>query len=169
MTGYSVRVVKAANGAQVGALRSATAAATSLKVTGLLNGTAVRFQVRATNSVGTSGFSARSNAVTPATVPARPVIRLASSGAAGGTVNAVARWAPPAVNGGAAVTGYVVTAIRLNANGTVASLTRSTVRPAGLRSLTMTLRPGSYRFVVQARNRMGMSSASVRSNLVRAR
>jgi len=53
ITGYSVRVIKAANGAQVGALRSATAGTTSLEVSGLANGTAVRFQVRARNAAGT--------------------------------------------------------------------------------------------------------------------
>ncbi|WP_235508659.1 fibronectin type III domain-containing protein, partial [Terrabacter sp. Root85] len=57
ITGFSVRVVNAA-GAQVGALRPAGAAATSLVVTGLTNGTAYRFQVAAVNAVGTSAFSA---------------------------------------------------------------------------------------------------------------
>lgn|GEM_PF-2549144 len=101
--------------------------------------------------------------MTPATVPGRPVIRLASSGFAGRPINALARWTPPAVNGGSTITGYVVTAIRLRANGTVASLTRSTVRPASLRSLRMTLRPGRYRFTVQARSRLGLSAATEHS------
>ena len=119
--------------------------------------------------MGAGALSARSNAVTPATVPARPVIRLASSGVAGGTINAVARWTPPAVNGGSAITGYVVTAIRLNANGTVASLTRSAIQPASLRSIRMTLRAGSYTFVVRAINRVGQGANSARSNQVAAR
>ncbi|WP_369793480.1 peroxidase family protein, partial [Terrabacter sp. Root85] len=59
ITGFSVRVVNAA-GTQVGALRPAGAAATSLVVTGLTNGTAYRFQVAAVNAVGTSAFSALS-------------------------------------------------------------------------------------------------------------
>ena len=46
ITGYSVKVLNAAN-IQVGALRPAGAGATSLVVTGLVNGTAVRFQVAA--------------------------------------------------------------------------------------------------------------------------
>ena len=78
ITGYSVRVVTGAANAQVGALRPAAAGATSLVVTGLANGTAVRFQVSATNAVGTSLLSALSNAVTPTaptlTAPGAPSI-----------------------------------------------------------------------------------------------
>lgn len=60
ITGYSVRVVNAAN-VQVGALRPAAAGATSLVVTGLTNGTAYRFQVSAINAIGTGTASALSN------------------------------------------------------------------------------------------------------------
>jgi hypothetical protein len=59
-----VRVVNAAN-VQVGALRTAAAGATSLTVTGLTTGTAVSFQVRANNAVGSGSYSSLSNAVTP--------------------------------------------------------------------------------------------------------
>ena len=97
ITGYSVRVINAA-GTQVGALRPAAAAATSLVVTGLTNGQAYRFSVTATNAVGTGAASALSAAVTPATVPGAPVIGTASAGVAGGTINATARWTPPAVH-----------------------------------------------------------------------
>ncbi len=60
---------------QVGALRPAGAGATSLVVTGLTNGTGYRFQVAATNSVGTGAFSALSNVVTPTSGPACPGLR----------------------------------------------------------------------------------------------
>ncbi len=66
ITGYSVRVVNAATNVQIGALRPAAADATSLTVTGLVNGTAVRVQVRATNAVGTSAYSGLCTAVLPA-------------------------------------------------------------------------------------------------------
>jgi FtsP/CotA-like multicopper oxidase with cupredoxin domain len=64
ITGYDIRVVNAAN-AQVGALRTAAAGTTSVTVTGLTTGTAVRFQVRAKNAVGAGAYSALSNSVTP--------------------------------------------------------------------------------------------------------
>jgi len=168
VTGYSVRVVNAA-GQQVGALRLAGAGARSLTVTRLVNGAAVRFQVRAGNAVGAGLFSARSNTVTPAKAPSAPLIQTSWSGFARGPVNAVARWSPPVSNGGLAVNGYVVTAYRLNAARRVVLTVTSAVQAASLRSLRMSLPPGSYRFVVQARNVVGLGAPSARSNLVSAR
>ena len=103
------------------------------------------------------------------TVPGRAQIGLASSGVVGGRITATARWARPASNGGSAITGYVVTAIRLNANGTVRSRTVSAVKPASQRSLRMTLRAGKYRFTVRTRNAIGWGANSARSNRVSAR
>jgi Ca2+-binding RTX toxin-like protein len=168
ITGYSVRVVNAAN-VQVGALRPAAAGATSLTVSGLVNGTAVRFQVQATNAVGTGAFSALSVAVTPVTVPGAAVIGTATSGVAGGVINATARWTPPASNGGATINAYVVHALRLNAAGAVLATVTSPTVPATFRALTMTLPAGNYRFTVQTRNAVGLGAASARSNLVTAR
>ena len=169
ITGYSVRVVNAATNAQVGALRPAAAGATSLTVTGLANGTAVRFQVRAANAVGAGAFSGLSAAVTPATLPRPPLIGIASSGAVGGRATALARWRAPVSNGGLAVNGYVVTALRLNARGAVVARIGSAVQGPGVRALTMTLPAGSYRFAVRARNGVGLSAYSAISNPVRAR
>jgi len=168
ITGYWVRVVNAAN-AQVGALRPATAGATSLRVTGLVNGTPVRFQVKARNAVGTGALSARSNTVTPAKAPGPPRIGTAQWGWVGWRLTAVARWTPPVSTGGSAITGYVVTAIQINANGTLGRRTTSRVQPARARYLNMPLPAGRYRFVVRARNSVGLSTNSARSNLVRAR
>jgi len=168
ITGYSVEVQTAA-GAAVGALLPAAAGATSLVVTGLDPGASYRFRVQATNAVGTGAFSALSNTVTTFTVPSAPVIGTASSGAPGGTVTAAARWAPPASDGGSAINGYVVTALRLNAAGAVVGQTVSAVQPAAATSLTMTLARSKYRFVVRARNTLGLGAESARSNLVAAR
>ena len=133
ITGYQVRVVDSA-GVQVGALRPADATATSLLVTGLTNGTSYQFQVAAQNAVGTGPNSALSTVVIPATVPGAPVIATAASGTAGGTVTATAHWNIPTSNGGSAVTGYVVRALRMSASGAVLATTTSAVQP---------VRPGS--------------------------
>jgi hypothetical protein len=167
ITGYLVRVLDSA-GAQVGALRPAGATATSLVVAGLTNGASYRFQVAATNAIGTGPNSPLSTAVTPATVPGAPVIATAASGTAGGTVTATANWNPPTSTGGSAVTGYVVRALRMSSTGTVLATTTSAVQPGSARQLTMTLLTGNYRFTVQAINKAGSSPQSARSNLVLA-
>ena len=169
ITGFTVRVLNAATGAQVGALHPATAGATSLKISALANGTALRFQVAARNAVGTGASSARSNAVIPTSAPLAPLIGTASPGRAGGAVNALARWTPPAPNGGPPVNGYQVIALRISATGAVIGQTTSAIQAATTRSLRMTLPAGSYRFVVRARNLTGLGATSTRSNLVTAR
>jgi hypothetical protein len=145
--------------------------ASSTVVTGLNNGTAYNFQVRAVNAAGPGAFSAASNTVTPATTPGAPVIGTASAGAAtGAPINATARWTPPTSTGGSAITGYVVRALRMSSTGTVLSTTTSAVQPASARSLVMTLPvAGNYRFTVQARNAIGNGPQSARSNLVAGR
>jgi hypothetical protein len=165
ITGYLVRVADSA-GAQVGALRPAAATATSLVVTGLTNGSGYRFQVAAANAVGTGPNSALSTVVVPATVPGAPLIGTAAPGTAGGAVTATAHWNPPASNGGSAVTGYRVRALRMSATGTVLATTTSAVQPGSARQLTMTLQTGNYRFTVQAINKAGPGPQSARSNLV---
>jgi Fibronectin type III domain/Calcineurin-like phosphoesterase len=66
ITGYSVRAYAGtAATAPVFSTTSAGATATSVPVTGLANGTAYTFDVRAVNAAGTSVASARSIAVTP--------------------------------------------------------------------------------------------------------
>ena len=169
ITGYSVRVVNAKTNRTVGVLRRATGSATSLKVTGLVNGTMVKFQVRAVNAVGTGAFSARSRAVQPAAVPRAPAIRLATSGVPGGKIDATARWIAPSFTAGSPITGYVVLALRIDRNGRMAGVTTSAVQRPGVRLLRMQLARGEYRFVVKTRNASGLSVNSVRSNLVRAR
>jgi hypothetical protein len=169
ITGYGVRVVNAATNAQVGVLHPAAAGATSLTVTGLANGVPVRFQVRAGNAVGVGSYSALTAAVTPARVPFAPRIGIASPGAVGGAVTALARWGAPVSNGGLAINGYVVTALRLNAAGAVVARYNSAVQGPGVRALSIALPAASYRFAVRARNGLGLSAYSAASNTVRAR
>lgn len=168
LTGFSIRVLNGAE-QQVGALRPAGAAATSLVVTGLTNGVPYHFQVAATNSVGAGSFSASSNVVTPtsaATVPGPPVIGTPTQGAVGGSLTAIARWTPPTSTGGSAITGYVVTALRMSSaapDATVLSRTDSRLLGPGVRQREFTLAAGTYRFEVVAINAVGTGPPSPRS------
>ena len=167
ITGYTVQVLNNTE-TQVGALRTAGAAATSLAVTGLTNGTAYHFKVAATNSAGTGAYSASSNTVTPAatTAPSAPIIGTPSQGAVGGALTAIARWTPPTSTGGSAITGYRVTALRMSsaaADATVLSRTDSPILGASVRQRSFTLPAGNYRFEVVAINAVGTGPASARS------
>ena len=126
VTGYQVRVVDTATNAQVGALRSAGAAGTSLVVNGLTNGTSYQFQVQGVNAVGAGPFSALSNAVTPAapTVPGGPTIGTATAANASANV----RWTPPASNGGSPITGYEVRVVNAATNAQLGSCGRPELR-----------------------------------------
>jgi hypothetical protein len=168
VTGYEVQVF--VNNNTLVQTVAVNTPATSVTVTGLTNGTAYRFRVRARNAIGFGALSAFSVAVVPATAPGAAVIGTATSGAAGGQVNATARWTPPANNGGAPITGYRVRALRMAADGnTVLATTVSAVQPAAARTLVMPLVAGNYRFTVEAINAVGTGPQSARSNLVIAR
>jgi Fibronectin type III domain len=170
VTGYRIRRYAGA-GTTVLATTTVGSTLRSATLTGLVNGTAVRFDVTAVSGTRFGAVSAKSNVVTPATTaPGAPVIGTSSPGAVGGVVNATARWTPPVSNGGVAIDGYVVTALRVDAAGTVLARTTSLVQPAASRALVMALTAGNYRFTVQARNTRGLGVASARSlNLVTAR
>jgi hypothetical protein len=160
ITGYSVKVVNSATGAQIGALRPAAATATSLLVTGLVNGTAVRFQVRATNAVGTGAFSALSAAMTPATVPSAPTIGTAT---AAGPTSATVTWTA-ATNGGSAITGYSVRVLD-SSNAQVGALRPAAATATGL-AVTGLTTGKAYHFTVTATNAVGTSVASANSTAV---
>jgi len=147
------------------------AAATDAVVSGLTNGTAYNFRVRAVNAVGVGVLSAPSNAVTPATatatVPGWPAIGRADPGAAGGAITATANWPEATDDGGSPITGYRVRALRLSSTVAVLGATTSPVQPSSSRALEMKLPvAGDYRFMVRAINDVGMSTWSRRSNLV---
>lgn len=147
-----------------------TGAVTSVVVTGLTQGTTYTFRVRAVNAVGTGPLSAASNAITAATVPGRPAIGLAVSGVAGGASNATVFWSAPADNGGSRITGYVVRALRMAADGvTVSGPAIDTLVGPGARNATVALAGGRYRFAVIAVNAIGQGAPSTRSALVTAR
>ena len=119
---------------------------------GLINGTSYTFTVNASNSVGTGSESPPSNAVIPATIPGAPTGLSAVPGIASATVSFTA----PASNGGAAITGYTVTA---TPGGVTATGIASPIQLTGLTSGT------SYTFTVKATNAVG-SAVSAPSNVV---
>jgi len=103
------------------------------------------------------------------TVPGAPKIGTPSSGATGGAVNAVARWAAPTSTGNSAITGYRVIAYKSTISGNVISATISKLLPATARSYTFPLPAGRYKFRVVAYNAIGRSPYSLYSALVYAR
>jgi hypothetical protein len=131
---------------------TATGPASPITVTGLTNGTAYTFTVTATNAVGTSPPSAASSSVTPvpATVPGAP----SGLTAVPGTNQVALSWSPPASNGGAAVTDYVVQYARSGSGAwqTVADgvSTSTTTTVTGLSGGV------SYDFQVAALNAVGV-------------
>jgi hypothetical protein len=129
---------------------------TSTVVTGLTNGTAYTFRVAATNTTGTGAQSAPSAAVTPATVPGAPT----AVGAVGGNAQATVSWTAPAVNGGSAITGYVVTPY-------IAAVAQSPVNVVGNVASTVVtgLTNGTaYTFRVAATNAVGTGAQSAESS-----
>lgn len=92
----------------------------------LQNGNSYTFTVTATNAVGESNESARSNQITLPAAPGQPQNLTVTPGDA----RAQVRWDAPASDGGSPITGYVVTAtdgihtaITLNVSNTSATLT----------------------------------------------
>ena len=105
ITGYAVREYVGTSTTPAATL-TAPAGATSLAVTGLVNGTSYRFDVAAVNAVGTGPASALTASVTP-----RAALSPVPTGVTGeaGNASATVRWTAPASTAG--VTGYRVRAL----------------------------------------------------------
>jgi len=82
---------------------AAASTATSATVTGLTNGTAVRFRVAAVNGVGVGAYTAASSAI-------RPGVASAPTGlnALAGNTQIALSWTAPANTGASSITGYTV-------------------------------------------------------------
>ena len=110
ITGYQVQVYQGASATPSGPPLASPGTGTTLKVTGLTNGTGYRFDVAAVNAVGTGPASAKSALVTPAFAPPGAVTGVAGvAGPVGGTGlgSVTLTWAA-ASTGAAPITSYEV-------------------------------------------------------------
>jgi hypothetical protein len=144
-----------------GRTTSVNGATLTTTMTGLSNGTAYTFTVRATNSVGNGAASAPSNSVVPTTTPppARPpgaptvgtATGLVSSNRAVGV--AAVSWSAPSDDGGNPISSYLITA-------TPGGQTTLVGAP-GTTAVVSNLQNGTtYTFTVQAQNSVGLSPPS---------
>ena len=101
--------------------------------------------------------------------PSAPRIGLASRGARGGPRTAVARWAAPATDGGAAITRYRVIALRVDRQSRVVRSYVVSYQRATVRSTSLRLPRGRYVFRVMAWNKVGASPWSSASPAVAPR
>jgi hypothetical protein len=136
--------------------------------TGLAANTGYSVSVRAVNADGNGAFTPLPVTTDPPVKATAPRIRTAVAGVAGGSVTAKAVWLAPLSNGGAAISTYKVTALKMSSTGTVLRRFTKTVGPTA-RKLVMVLPKGRFKFQVVAINAVGASPLSARSNLVTAR
>jgi hypothetical protein len=154
ITGYTITPYIGST-AQPATTINGTPPGTSTTITGLTNGTAYTFKVKATNAIGTGPDSAASNAVTPTapTVPAAPTGVSAVPGNGSATVS----WTAPS-NGGSAVTSYTVTPFIGTTAQTPVTVSGS---PPATSTTVLGLSNGvAYTFTVAASNAIGAGPAS---------
>ncbi|MBF0331999.1 MAG: fibronectin type III domain-containing protein, partial [Candidatus Omnitrophica bacterium] len=146
ITGYTVTSSPAG-----GTDSNAGTTALTHAMTGLTNGQAYTFTVKATNAVGTSAASSASNSVTPAGVPGAPTAVTATAG----NTTASVTFTAPSSNGGGAMT-YTVTGGGTDTNAGTSNLTHA---------ITGLTNGQSYTFTVKATNSAGQGAGGT-SNAV---
>ena len=144
------------------AIPNSGASTTSYTVTGLTNGTAYQFKVRAVNSVGTGAASPASAAVTPATTPPAPMKPTVT----GGNASVALTWTSGG-DGGSAITQWQYVK-KVGANNFETTWTAIPSSGASTTSYTVTgLTNGTaYQFKVRAVNSVGTGAASSASAAV---
>jgi predicted extracellular nuclease/sugar lactone lactonase YvrE len=153
ITGYTVSSIPAG-----GVDTNAGSTGLSHLITGLSNGTAYTFVVRATNAIGVSAPSAASVSIIPATLPGAPNIGAVNISANAGAIQATVNFSPPSNNGGNTITGYVVTSLPAGAIDSMANSPQSAHVMTGLAAAT------TYTFSVRATNAQGTGPASGNSS-----
>jgi surface protein len=138
-------------------VRSASTA-TSVRVTGLTNGTSYSFRVSAVNEVGTGTTSTATSSVLVATAPGSPT----SLSSTGGVDFVNLTWSAPASNGGSPITDYVVE-YSTGSSWTTYVRTASTATSVRVPSLTTGT---NYTFRVSAKNLFGTSDPVATSSSV---
>lgn len=131
-----------------------TTGALSCTITGLTNGTAYTFVVRATSDVGNGPLSVASAPVTPATVPGSPTAVTATPASSASTPSVQVSWTAPTSDGGSAVLSYSVTGAPSGSCFALPPATTCTV--TGLSA-------GAYTFSVRAISQVGNSEPSAPS------
>jgi hypothetical protein len=92
------------NGSTWTTFAHAATTATTATITGLANGTAYVVRVAAVNAVGQGSWSSPSTSVSTTALPGAPT----GVAGVGGDAQVALTWSAPAIDGGAAVTDYVV-------------------------------------------------------------
>ena len=128
---------------------------TSATLTGLVNGTPYTFSVAAKNEAGVGPASAPSDAIVTPDVPAAPLGVVVVAGDRSATVS----WNAPVLDGGAPITGYVVTMAPAVASAGI-SIQGAVAIVTGLANGT------AYAFRVQATNAVGDGPLSAPSSAV---
>ena len=159
ITQYRIQV-RTGTGTAATVLRTVDVPATptTAVVTGLTNGTAYNFRVRAITSFGLGVLSAPTAEVIPVTLAAAPTNVVATAGNASASL----AWTAPTDTGGSPITGYRVQ-VRTGTTLVRTDILTGTATTATLAGLT---NGTAYNFRVRAVTAVGLGALSVASNTV---